>query len=488
MIQPMVAILLLTLALLLPANGVSAPFQWPDAPFFGRLESAFLAARKLPADKAAARFDHLEREGRSLLARLEPAATDFPEKELIRLEQLQFEMGTIAAARGELLLRLQRFANELRQRILPASAHWQAESELIRQMLYRLTYGGRAAVEEAWLQSESAALPSLLQLANVGSSAPSTMVEGVRVYSGDILLSRAGAPTSALISRGNDYHGNFSHAALLYVDAETKTPRIIEAHIERGVVISTLEQYLEDKKQRIVVLRLRGDHPKLADNPDLPHDAAAAMLTRAEKRAIAYDFAMDYQNGDKLFCAEVVYHAYRHEGVELWQSKTAMSQPGLRAWLGGMGVKSFETLAPSDIEYDPQLVAVAEWRDLDVLREDRLDSAMMDVLLEEAEKGLRLGYPTYKLPLAAGAKLWGGVQRLFGAEPAIPPGMTIGTALRVDSLVNKVFPLLRKRLRQTAAGFRKERGYSPPYWSLLQLARQTLAESLPELSPQLVRR
>jgi len=460
------AALMLGLVLLLPANAGATPFQWPDEPFFKRLE----------------------REGRILLARLEPAGSLFPEKELARLELLQFEMGTIAAAHGKLLLRLQRFANELRQRVLPAAAHWQAEDEQVRQILYRLIYGGRAAVEEAWLQSEPDMLPSLLQLADAAPATPSTIIEGVRVHSGDILLSRAGAPTSALISRGNDFRGNFSHVALLHVDAETNTPRIIESHIERGVVISTAKQYLEDTKQRIVVLRLRSGHPKLAENPSLPHAAASAMLARAKKRRVPYDFAMDYRNDDKLFCAEVVYHAYRHADVELWRSKTTMSQPGLRAWLGGMGVKSFETLAPSDIEYDPQLVAVAEWRDLEVLREDRIDSAMMDALLEESEKGLRLGYPAYKLPLAAGAKLWGGIGRLIGLEPTIPPGMSVATALRVDSLVKTIFPLLRQRLRKAAADFRKAQGYSPPYWSLLQLARRTLARSLPELSPQLVRR
>jgi hypothetical protein len=212
------------------------------------------------------------------------------------------------------------------------------------------------------------------------------------------------------------------------------------------------------------------------------------MLSRAEKRLIAYDFAMNYKNDIKLFCSEVVYHAYRYEGVDLWRIKTLMSQPGLRAWLGDMGVKSFETLAPSDIEYDPQIVAVAEWRDLNVLKEDRIDSAIMDALLEEAEKGLRLSYPSHKLPLAGVVKLWSSIQPLFGLEPAIPRGMGAGTALRVNSLMKTVFPLLRQRLRKAAKRFREDQGYSPPYWSLMQLSRQTLMESLPELSPQLVRR
>lgn len=61
------------------------------------------------------------------------------------------------------------------------------------------------------------------------------------------MLSRGGAPTSALISRGSDYPGNFSHVALVYVDPKTKVASIIEAHIEVGVAIASLEEYMNDK-------------------------------------------------------------------------------------------------------------------------------------------------------------------------------------------------------------------------------------------------
>jgi len=481
------AVLLLLLMIFLPGDGFSRPFQWPDKPLFERLEIEFLAARDLPERVAVSRFGDLEREGRTRLSQFDPAGSTYPEALIDRFVHLEFRMGTIAAAHAALIPRLQGFITDLNHTILPASGHWKADPDTIHQALYRLIYGGRAAVEEAWLQSESASLPSLLKLSDIELAVPSAMVEGVRVQSGDILLSRAGAPTSALISRGNDYQGNFSHVALLYVDATTETPSVIEAHIEQGVVISSAAQYFRDKKQRILLLRLRPDHPALAGNPDLPHEAASAMLARARKRLIAYDFAMNYQNDDKLFCSEVVYHAYRDQGIELWQTKSEMTPAGLRAWLGGMGVKSFRTLAPSDLEYDPQLVAVAEWRDLDVLREDRLDNAMMDALLEEAEKGLRLSYPAYLYPVAAGVKAWGKLQQLFGHEPQIPEGMSVAAALRARSLVEKVYPLLRKRLRNAAIRYRQEHGYSPPYWSLLQLARQVLAESLPDLSPYLVR-
>jgi len=484
---PSRSVLLALLLFLLPQSSPCEPFVWNSDALFEQLEQEFLQARKLSAPAAEERFHSLEQTGNVLLGQFDPAATTLPDTLLTELEKVQFDMGAIAAAHPELLQRLHTFANRLRQRILPASRQWKADTTTIQNALYRLIYGGRATVEEAWLQSETETLPSLLQLKDAPASTPSTIIEGVRVHSGDILLSRAGAPTSALISRGNDYRGNFSHIALLYVDAETKEPAIIESHIERGVVISSVRDYFEDTKQRIVVLRLRSDHPKLMGNPRLPHDAARAMFVRANKSRIPYDFAMDYEDDRSLFCAEVAYHAYRQQGIELWQTKTEMTAPGLRAWLADMGVRHFRTLAPSDIEYDSQLDAVAEWRDMEVLREDRLDNAAMDALLEEAEKGLRLSYPVYKYPLAAGVKLWGNARKLLGMEPTIPKGMQVSTALKVNSLVEKVFPLLRQRLRQAASTFRKEHGYAAPYWSLTQLARRILRQSLPELSSQLVR-
>ena len=66
------------------------------------------------------------------------------------------------------------------------------------------------------------------------SATPSAEILGVIVHSGDILISRGGAPTSALIARGNDYPGNFSHVALVHIDEKTNSISIIESHIERG--------------------------------------------------------------------------------------------------------------------------------------------------------------------------------------------------------------------------------------------------------------
>src|SRR5690606_42102715 len=121
------------------------------------------------------------------------------------------------------------------------------------------------------------------------SATPSTLLQGIRVHSGDLLVSRGGAEVSAFISRGNDYPGNFSHVALLHV-SEDGNASFIEAHIEKGVAIATAEEYLKDKKLRFMVLRPRADLAQLKQNPLLPHQVAKFAMQESEKRHIPYDF------------------------------------------------------------------------------------------------------------------------------------------------------------------------------------------------------
>ena len=162
-----------------------------------------------------------------------------------------------------------------------------------------------------------------------------------------------------------------------------------------------------------------------------------------------------------------------------------MSAPGLVIWLAAMGVREFTSLVPSDVEYDPQLRAVVEWRDAPALMDFRLDNAIIDVLLEEADRGTELSYAWYALPLARVLKLFSVGESLFGRLPKIPQGMSASTALKVDALVSKVHPVVRDELVVLAADFRERNGYEAPYWVLVRLARDALAARRESLHPAL---
>ena len=102
-----------------------------------------------------------------------------------------------------------------------------------------------------------------------------------------------------------------------------------------------------------------------------------------------------------------------------------MSAPGLVAWLAAMGVRHFTSLVPSDLEYDPNVRAVVEWRDAPGLMDYRLDNAITDALLEQADLGARLGYPWYGLPAGRLLKAFSVGQSWVGAAPLVP-GCAIG--------------------------------------------------------------
>ncbi|MEM9069003.1 MAG: hypothetical protein AAGE52_10885 [Myxococcota bacterium] len=353
--------------------------------------------------------------------------------------------------------------SRMRTIVKDASADWDLDQRGARGRLYRLLYGGRMAIEEVLLQIDEDA-PVLARGQDEPSGAPSTEIRGVRVHSGDILVSRGGAPTSALIARGNDYPGNFSHIALAHVD-EDGTFQTIEAHIEVGVVVAGLERYENDPKLRVMLLRPRESLGGVA------HAAAEHALSEAKARHIPYDFAMNYEDDAQQFCSEVASSAYRAQNVSLWQGLTSMSSPATARWLHAFGVRNFVTHGPSDLEYDPQLVVVAEWRDADTLFQDHVDSAVIDAMLEGAAAGDEVKHSQAMLPLARLIKAWSVVKNLFGAAGPVPEGMSATVGLRAQWL-RENHRRLAAKVRESATLFQEEHGHRPPYWELVRMANE----------------
>ena len=412
----------------------------------------------------------------ALGATLGAIATGFVDPGAPILDSL--ETGLFALAPGVAacpadLPRYVEFSERVREVVKWQSRHWDVKTIAARRRLYRALYGGRAAVEEVMLQHPDDVV-TLLPGVREPSATPHAVVYGVEIHSGDLLVSRGGYPTSALIARGNDYPGNFSHVGLVHVDSLSHAVSVIQAHIERGVAVSSAEDYLRDKKLRIMVLRARFDLPQMMADPMLPHRAATRALERARAGHIPYDFTMDYTDPSRLFCSEVASWPYHDLGLTLWMGISTISRPGLRRWLSAFGVRHFETEEPSDLEYDPQLVVVAEWRDPETLFRDHVDNAVIDAMLEGAERGDRLTYPWYTLPLGRLAKAYSLVLERFGRVGPVPEGMSATAALR-----NRAFGIRQRRLAarvdQGALLLAQTRGYPPPYWTLLELARQEAA-------------
>jgi hypothetical protein len=251
---------------------------------------------------------------------------------------------------------------------------------------------------------------------------------------------------------------------------------VIEAHIEVGVTVATLEKYLADKKLRIMVLRLDDSLEALRQDPLLPHRAATAALNEARERHIPYDFAMHYKDPGKMFCSEVASAAYARQGVQLWEGLTTMSSRGTTAWLAALGVEQFETHGPSDLEYDPKMVVVAEWRDQSALFDDHVDNAVIDALLEGAERGDTISYDYRYLPMARIMKAYSLLLNVLGKHGPVPEGMSATTALR-SKWLDERHAEIRAGVMEQVTAFRTERDYEPPYWQLFDMARVQIDQS-----------
>jgi len=456
-----------------PAPAAGQPFLWDRDEYWRELVERFLDTRQRGCQAAAAEMDGAFGRVEKLLESL-ASRQPLPDDPMWGwLEAEFFSLGALVAACPRRAQNYIQLYERLRTYLKTTAVRWDPEADATHRRLYRLLYGGRIAVEEVLLQGGGATPLSPGRLEP--SATPHARVLSVDIHSGDLLVSRGGAPTSALIARGSDYPGNFSHVALVHVDPETSLASIIEAHIERGVVVSRLADYLADPKLRVVVLRPRADLPALKNDPMLPHKAASHALARARAGHIPYDFAMDSRDHSTLFCSEVAFEAYEQVGLRLWPSPSHISAPGLAGWLAGFGVRNFRTLGPSMLEYDPSLVVVAEWRALEALFKEHVDNAVCDALLEAAERGMPLGHDWYLLPIARVAKAYSGLLNFLGHPGPIPEGMSATAALR-NQWLSRVHRRMVDEVTRRAARFQEQKGYRPPFWELVEMARNALRQ------------
>ncbi|HNQ00689.1 MAG TPA: YiiX/YebB-like N1pC/P60 family cysteine hydrolase [Syntrophales bacterium] len=460
----------------LPPGAAGKPFTWKQDAQWEALEASFLQAREIGCRGLQARTAQGFRQGRQYLTALSAAPVKPSAVVLQRLESLTFGLGTRVAACPERIPDYIDLVTNTRRVLKRQSQRWDLDDRTVRDRLYRMLYGGRAALEEVMLQAPAGSYPGLIRAEDADSVTPAFAFQGLTLRSGDILVSRGGAPTSALIARGNDYPGNFSHVALLHVDEKTGVPGIVESHIEVGVVVSSVQDYIRDKKLRVMVLRPRPDLPQVKADPMLPHRAAKRAHDEARSRHIPYDFAMDFRDPSKWFCSEVASWAYGQHGVELWKGTTRMSAPGVVRWLSYFGVTHFETQAPADLEYDPQLTVVAEWRDPETLWQDHVDNAVVEAMLEGADQGDTIPAPWWKIAAVRLAKAYSVLLNLFGRAGPVPEGMDATAALRNLEL-SSLHERMKTAVLAKAAAFERDRGYRPPYWELVRVANEVRKEA-----------
>lgn len=453
------------------SEGNATPFIWNQDDRWDELETLFTEARENQELITPGTVDVLISEINEQLDELEQIDFEPNDPRLEILLNDFFETAPVIAAQDIQNEDFFELYNRARLIIKEESVNWDINQTDTRIALYKVLYGMRATVEEVLLQSDEEIDP-VLYVKEEESATPSTNILGIKVHSGDLLVSRGGAEVSALISRGNDFPGNFSHVALIYVEEGTNIPYIIEAHIERGVDIANLEEYIQDRKLRFMVLRPRFDLPEIESNPMLPHMAAKEMFEEAKSRHIPYDFKMNFFDHEAMFCSEVGSSTYKNNGIQLWQSESTISSYGVVTLLNTFGVENFVTQMPSDLEYDPQLSVVAEWRNSEALFDDHLYNAVIDGMLECAEKGEEIEYNHFLLPVVRVIKGYSVIKNWFGGVGPVPEGMSATQALKSDAFISR-HEALKMETRAKAEEFEMTNGYTPPYWELVKLVRES---------------
>jgi hypothetical protein len=454
---------------------VEQGFVWNQNAYWTELENSFVTEKSKPCDSRRVERNTMHQTLEELLVSIESEVLSATDHRFDRIQTAFFELAPMIAACPKNIGPFLALYRRLRIAIKDQSVAWVAGSTTTRNRLYSTLFGSRVALEEVLLQHTQTSTFSVLAGRDFRSASPSALVHGVRIHSGDLLASRGGAPSSALVARGSDYPGNFSHISLVHVDEKSKKVSIIESHIEMGVIVADVKRYLKDKKLRIMVLRLREGHPALKADPILAHKAATYMLNEATRRHIPYDFEMDYKGHDKQFCSEVASGAYETQNVKLWKGLTIMTGKGVTMWLSQLGVRHFQTHGPSELEYDPQVAVVAEFRDLGTLFKDHVDNAIIDAMLEQADQGRILTYDWKYLPVARLAKAYSLILNWLGKVGPVPEGMSAATGLRVQAM-NARHQKASAMIYEQARLFQEDKGYRPPYWKILDMARAALTQ------------
>ncbi len=448
---------------------VNKPFVWDRDAQWLQMENLYRQAQQMDPVKLDAVIAGQQMMAEKYVEFIKTKNIEATDSVWMKMENGFFKLASLIAVRQDKIPWMVDYYNGIRNRVKQQSQHWDLSEQQTRNVLYTLLYGLRAAVEEVLLQSDSLHFPAAMPVNNERSFTPAASIFGIEVHSGDLLVSRGGAEVSALISRGNDYPGNFSHIALIYVDEKTGEPYLIEAHIEKGVAIASVAEYEKDKKLRFMVMRPRADLPLLMADPMLPQKAAKIMFNEARKRHIPYDFKMNFNDTTEMFCSEVASWAYLECGIQVWKYPSTISSQGVVNWLRDFGVEHFVTQMPSDLEYDPQLTVVAEWRDPGTLFKDHLDNAVMDALLTKANQGEKIDYNIWQLPFVRTIKGYCILKNLFGKTGMIPEGMSATKALKNQTFL-AMHETVKDKTLQLAADFIKENGYRPPYWQLIKFA------------------
>ncbi|WP_415061802.1 YiiX/YebB-like N1pC/P60 family cysteine hydrolase [Bdellovibrio sp.] len=290
--------------------------------------------------------------------------------------------------------------------------------------------------------------------------------------SGDVMLIRGKSYVSAMIARIGDEEGNFSHLAIVGEDKAGKK-YVVEALIQYGTIVTPLEKWRQTEDARVALYRQPDEAlAKLAARK--MYDKAKAALD--SNKGIRYDFAMDDEDYSSLFCSEVIRYAYdmASDGkVIIPKYRSSVSKFKNTDYPKSLGVTKSTLFAPYDIEVDPRFDFVAEYRHYPLLRQVRMqDAVLQSVYSWMIEKD-------YTFHWAAGHSIkayFAKFVRQFGLVADTLPKYMPMDSLKTNVQFEAVAKVLEKNIYQKEEEFYKKKGYLPSFQDMLAINEEYRAQ------------
>jgi hypothetical protein len=253
---------------------------------------------------------------------------------------------------------------------------------------------------------------------------------------------------------------------MIYVD-ENRGPMVMESLIESGVGITPLKEWRKHHHVRTVLYRPR--------NHELAEKAAANLYRvirerQENKQPIPYDFTMKADEHSEIFCAEIISWAFDMvmEGKSnIPAYPTEFLQFLHHSFLKTLTVNEKSTFSPNDLEVEPSVEMVAEWRNYEGTRMRRIQDVVLTSMMKwmaEDNYILKGSWRSFSMTNIA----WMG-RKLFGfKKDQIPPNMPKGF-LKTFIRLEKVSQILENYLSDIENEYFERTGYSMDYSTMLNV-------------------
>lgn len=308
--------------------------------------------------------------------------------------------------------------------------------------------------------------------------------EGFKLKSGDVMIIRGKSYVSAMIARIADEEGNFSHLAIVGEDSKGNQ-YVVEALIHKGVIVTPLQEWRKAEDARVALYR-QPDAALAKKAARKIYDHAQGALNK--NLGIRYDFEMNDDDYTAFFCSEVIRFAYdKASGGKFMVPKYRSSVNKFKGnpFPRSLGVTKTSLFAPYDLEVDPRFDFVAEYRFLPLLRQVRMQDAVLQSVYEWMTKEGYTFEPTAKnLTRAHLAKFLRQFGMLSDTLPRYMPIEAVKTTVQFEAVAK----VLEENLYAKEAEFYALHGYQPSFQDMMKINNDFRKEDcLRGLNPMLMK-